>query len=129
MRVIFPLISEPKYVPILFPKKRCVLYSGTVIGVLKFKDENLEICCADNRKQHERNKIEEAVLFYTLEGNLEHEEIVGGVTVLTALAQVNQALDTGNSQLVLQALQVSQLSVVLFWRGKRSCFGFRSGGK
>ena len=36
---------------------------------------------------------------------------MGGVTVLTALAKVNQAVDTGNGGLVYQALQVIFISI------------------
>ena len=35
---------------------------------------------------------------------LDHEEIVGGVQVLTAIAKINQAVDTGNVTMTYQSL-------------------------
>ena len=52
-------------------------------------------------------------MLLSLQGPLEHEEIIGGVTVLTALAKVNQAIDTGNRDLVYQALQVNMTYKIL----------------
>ena len=45
---------------------------------------------------------------------------MGGVTVLTALAKVNQAVDTGNSGFVYQALQVIFISFYFSFK-KNSC--------
>jgi len=46
------------------------------------------------------------------QASLDHEEIVGGIQVLTAIAQINKAVETGNAGLTFAALSISDAHIL-----------------